>query len=194
MERFPRYKNVGYGLLCSAFAAGMIIFAAKDLFPLDLGDGPLWTKIFVVIFMSCWFGLLGGFALYGLTWLQTIEIDREEIRACYGRFVVRRIPVEKVKTVGISVQYSKNSISLWELVLSEEDRYALNERGEKYLKRGRVRRWMRRASVSAEGRDAAARACLFWRRRGILLRMERTDMAEAALRKSMPGAVFLLDT
>ena len=193
MKRIPRYRNKGFGLLFSAFVIFMMVFAAKDMFPLNLGNGPLWTKIFAVAFMTCWYGLLAGFALYGLTWLQTLEIDREEIRVCFGRWVVRRIPTRQIKSVGRSVTYSKNSISTHLLVLSEYDRYALNEKGEKYLERWDVRKWMKKAGIPTEGRDAAARACLFWSRKGILLRLEWTEEAEKTLREYLPGKVFLLD-
>ena len=121
MDRFPRYRHKEFGLLFSAFAVFMIINAAKRMFPLDLGDGPLGSKIFIVVFLTCWYGLLVAFVLYGLTWLQTIEIDREEIRICFGRFVVRRIPIRQVRSVGMSVQYGKRGISMWELVLSRAE-------------------------------------------------------------------------
>ena len=192
MNKFSRYRNKDHGLMFSAFSVFMIVFAAKSMFPLDLGDGPLWTKIYGVLFLICWYGLLVVFVLYGLSWLQTIEIDREEIRVYFGSFVVRRISTRRIKSVGMAVQYNKSDIYLTELVLSEEDRYALNERGEKYLKRSRVRSRMSRAGVSTEGRDAAARACLFESRKGILLRMEWTEEAEAALRERLATTTFVL--
>lgn len=193
MNRIPRYRNKGFGLLFSAFAIFMMWHAAKDMFPLDLGNGPLWTKIFVVAFITCWYGSLTAFVLYGLTWLQTLEIDREEIRVCFGQFVVRRIPLGRIKSVGRSVMYSKNDIITHLLVLSKEDRYMLNEKGEKYLKRRRVRRWMTRAGIPTGGRDAAARACLFESRKGVLLKLEWTEEAERILREYLPGRIFLLD-
>ena len=194
MTRINRYRHRGPGLLFAAGAVFMAVWAAKDMFPLDLGSGPLWTKIFIVAFITCWYGLLVGFVLYGLSWLQTIEIDREEIRVCFGKFVVRRILLERVKTVGMSVQYySKGQgISTWELVLSEKDRYELSEKGEKYLERKSVLRRMKQAGVSADGPDAAARACLFENPRGILLRMEWTEEAENALRQRLSTAKFML--
>lgn len=193
MNRIARYRNKGFGLLFSAFSLFMMVSAAKDMFPLNLGNGPLWSKIFAVMFMTCWYGLLAGFALYGLTWLQTLEIDREEIRVCFGSFVVRRIPTRRIQSVGMSAQYSKNRISLWEIVLSEYDRYTLNEKGGKYLERRRVRKWMTCAGVSTEGRDAAARACLFESGKGIILRLEWTEEAEQILRAYLPDKTFLLD-
>lgn len=191
MIRFPRYRQGGFGLVFSAFAVFMIVSAAKSMFPLDLGDGPLWTKILVVVFLICWYGLLVLFALCGLSSLQAIEMDHEEIRACFGSIVVRRIPLAQIKSVGISAQYGRHGIIGREMVLSEKDRHELNEIGVKYLKRRRVCKWMKRAGVSAEGADAAARACLFESRKGVLLRMEWTVEAEATLRKYLSAARFL---
>lgn len=192
MNRIPRYRGKGYGLMFPLFAVFMMVLAASKMLPLDLGDGPLYSKIFVVAFIFCWYGLLAVYALHGLSWLQTLEIDREEIRVCLGRFIVRRIPIRQIRSVGMSVQYGKHHISIWELVLSEEDRHTLNQRGEKYLKRWSVRKWMKAAGVSAEGRDAAARACLFQSRKGILLRAEWTEEAEAILRRYLPDSAFIL--
>jgi len=194
MQRFPRYRESGFGLLFSAFAAAMAISAAAKMFPLDLGDGPAWSKIVVVVFMTCWYGLLLAFFLYGLSWAQTIEIDFQEIRVCLGNFVVRRIPLEKVKTVGMSVVYASkgNHIVNWMLVLSEKDRNELEEKGQKYLKRRSVRCWMSKAGVSSEGAYAAARAFLFQGRKGELLRAEWTEETEAILRQRLPFATFLL--
>lgn len=194
MHKFSRYRDKSYGLLFSAFAAAMAFFAATKMFPLDLGDGPVWSKIVVVVFMTCWYGLLLGFFLYGLSWTHTIEIDSREIRVCLGKFVVRRIPLKKVKTVGMSVEYASkgNHITNWMLVLSEKDRYELEEKGQKYLKRRGVRYWMTKAGVSSEGSYAAARAFLFKSRKGELLRAEWTEEKEAILRQRLPFATFLL--
>ena len=194
MQRFPRYRERGFGLLFSAFAAAMAISAAAEMFPLDLGDGPLWSKVIVVVFMTCWYGLLLIFFLYGLSWAQTIEINDLEIRVCLGNFVVRRIPLENVKTVGISVVYANKGSHIvnWMLVLSEKDRHELEEKGQKYLKRRSVRYWMSKASVSSEGAYASARAFLFQSRKGELLRTEWTEETEAILRQRLPFATFLL--
>lgn len=194
MQRFPRYRESGVGLVFAVFALGMAIFAATKMFPLELGDGPVWSKILVIVFMTCWYGLLLVFFLYGLSWTHTIEIDSREIRVCLGKFVVRRIPLEKVKTVGMSVEYASkgNHITNWMLVLSEKDRYELEEKGQKYLKRRGVRYWMSKAGVSSEGSYAAARAFMFESRKGELLRAEWTEEKEEILRQRLPFATFLL--
>lgn len=194
MHRFSRYKDKGFGLPFSLFAAGMAIFGATKMFPLDLGDGPVWSKIYVLVFMTFWYGLLVVFFLYGLSTAQDIEIDSREIRVCMGKFVVRRIPLEKVKTVGMSVEYASkgNHITNWMLVLSEKDRYELEEKGQKYLKRRGVRKRMSKAGVSSEEPYGAARAFLFERRKGELLRAEWSEGIEAVLRQRLPFSTFLL--
>lgn len=194
MHRFSRYKDKGFGLPFSLFVAGMAIFAATKMFPLDLGDGSVWSKIIVLLFLAFWFGLLVVFFLYGLSTAQDIEIDSQEIRLCLGRLVVRRILLDKVKTLGMSVEYASRGkhITNWMLVLSEKDRYELEEMGQKYLKRRGVRYWMSKAGVSAEGSYAAARAFLFQSRKGELLRLEWSEGKEAVLRQYLPTAVFLL--
>ena len=194
MHRFSRYHDKGFGLPFSLFVAGMAIFAATKMFPLDLGDGPIWSKILVAVFVVCWYGLLLVFFLYGLSTAQDIEIDSREIRVCVGKFVVRRIRLDKVKTVGMSVEYASkgNRITNWMLVLSEKDRYELEEKGQKYLKRRSVRYYMTKAGVSAEGSYGAARAFLFESRKGELLRAEWSEGKEAILRQRLHFATFLL--
>lgn len=178
----------------SLFIVGMAIFAATKMFPFDLGDGPVWSKIFVLVFIAFWYGLLAVFFLYGLSTVQDVEIDSREIRVCMGKFVVRRIPLETVKTVGMSVEYASkgNRITNWMLVLSEKDRYELDEKGQKYLKRRGVGKRMAMAGVSAEEPYGAARAFLFESRKGELLRLEWSEGKEAILRQRLPFATFLL--
>lgn len=194
MHKFSRYHEKLCGLFFSAFALFVGIHAARSMFPLDLGNAPLPVKIFVVLFIFCWYGGLLAFALFGLRWAHTIEIDDVEIRACLGRLVLRRIPLEHIKTVGISVQYSKTSISFLELVLSGHDLDELAERGQKYLRKRRVQTWMSRAGVSLQGSHAAAKACLFDSHRAVLMRMEWTAEAESILRLHLRSAVFLTET
>lgn len=194
MQRFPRRRDSSSGLMFAVFSAGMAIFAATKMFPLELGNGPIWSKILVAVFIICWYGLLLAFVLYGLSWMQTIEIDSREIRVCLGKLVVRRIALDKVKTVGMSVEYASKGIQItsWMLVLSEKDRYELNEKGQKYLKRRGVRKRMSKAGVSSEEPYGAARAFLFESNKGVLLRAEWAEKSEAILREHLPCAAFLL--
>ena len=99
--------------------------------------------------------------------------------------------MERVKTAGLSAIYTKSGIGMLELVLSEQNYYALSERGEKYLKRKGVLRWMRQAGVSVQGAEAAAKACLFHSSKGILLRMELTGEVEGLLRQRLHTTRFL---
>lgn len=193
MHRFSRYEEKGYGLLMAGFGLIVSVHAAKAMFPLDLGDGPLFLKIFIILFLSCWYGLLLCFILYGLRSLHTIEIDDQEIRVCLGRLVLRRIPLEQVKTVGISAQYARTGITYLELVLSRYAPDELEERGQRYLKKRRVRHWMTRAGISSQGYWPAARACLFDSSKAVTLRMERTTEAESILRLHLHSAAFLTD-
>ncbi len=193
MHRFPRYQEKGYGLLMAGFGLFMAIQAARSMFPLDLGNGPLWSKIFIILFLTFWYGFLFVFILHGLRSVHTIEIDDLEIRVCLGRLVLRRIPLEQVKSVGISVQYSKTDISYLELVLSRYAPDELEAIGQKYLKKRRVRKWMTRVGVPCQGSQAAARACLFDSYKAVLLRMERTTEAESILRLHLRSVVFLTD-
>lgn len=193
MHRFPRYREKGFGLIGSAFGLFMLIQAASRMFPMDLGDGPLLSKLFIILFLSCWYGFLFLFILLGLRSMHTIEIDNMEIRVCLGRLVLRRIPLEQVRTVGISVQYSKTDICYPELVLSRYAPDELEERGRKYLKKRRVRRGMLRVGVPCQGPYSAARACLFDSYRAVLLRMELTAEAESILRLHLRSVTFLTD-
>ena len=193
MHRFPRYQEKGYGLIMAGFGLFMAVHAAKSMFPLDLGDGPLFLKIVITLFLACWYGFLLVFILYGLRSVHTIEIDDLEIRVCLGKLVLRRIPLEQVKTVGISVQYSKTDIAYPELVLSRYTPDELEEKGKRYFKKRRVRKWMTLAGVPSQGSWSAARACLFDSYKAVLLRMERTTEAESILRLHLRSAAFLTD-
>ena len=194
MHRFSRYHEKLYGLFFSAFALFMGIHVARSMFPLDLGNTPMAAKIFIVLFIFCWYGGLLVFTLFGLRWVHTIEIDNIEIRVCLGRLVLRRIPLEQIKTVGLSALYSRSSIIFLELVLSSYDLDELAERGQKYLNKRSVRKWMSEAGISLQDPHAAAKACLFESRKAVVLKMERTMEAESILRLHLHSAVFLTET
>ena len=191
MDKFPRYRPKIYGIGFAAFALFMMIAGAKSMFPLNLGTAPVWAKVIVVSFLLCWYGGLLLFIGFSTRWLQNIEVDGSEIRICLGRLILRRIPLETIKTAGISAMISKHGISTLELVLSEQNYYTLSERGEKYLKRKAIRRWMHKAGVSDQGAEAAARICLFHSRKGILLRMELTGDVEEILQRRLYATRFL---
>lgn len=198
MQRFPRIIQKDGYLMFAGFAVFMMILAANSLMDTSFGNTPPWAIVLCVVFLIAWFGVIGWFALFGLVALQTVEIDRDEIRVCLGSVVLRRISANEVKTVGIGAARGKrkNVYGLYNgevfLVLSGCSTDKLNEKGRRFLYAQETAKLLQFAPVELKGPYAAAKAYLLSHYYGSLLWLHYTPEAEAALRNRLTTTVFLL--
>ena len=130
----------------------------------------------------------------GLCALHTIEMDRNEIRVCMGSVVLRRIPKEQIKTVGVSVLFGRGNKNpnMVLLVLSSKTVEELNEKGKKRLEKSFVAERMFQMGVLPEGNYAGARAYLFEHFVGAPLWLEDSVEAREMLRKYFTTTVIFL--
>lgn len=191
--RIPRVLQKSYYFTCVAVGLFMLFGAGKVVFSASYENIPLPVAVFLGIFLAIWFGGVCFLVLYyGITALETIELDRDEIRVCIGRFVLRRIPVGSIKTVGLSVLYGKGDHVLEVLlVLSPKTPEELSIKGRRRLEKAHVRRRMLREGIDPEGDHAAAKAYLFGHFMRAALWIQNSEQAQAALRTYLPNAVFI---
>ncbi len=194
VKTFPRNRKKLFLSLC-AFS----VFVTYSLFSVISVDSfssvPPVIMPFVVLFFTAYFGALLWFFLVGLTAFQTIELNRDEIRLRLGPLVLKRIPTDTIKTVGVCALYSKNSRTVPDmrcLVLSDKSPEELNEKGQKRLKNKKLRNLMQNEGVAAEGAYAAAKVYLFEHLFFAPLWIEQSDEAQQALREVLLCARFLV--
>ena len=135
LERIPRVRNKRKPLERSACVLLFIAFVISRLSGYDHFQGSLFTDIFEVGFFTIYFGGLVWMLLPGLTALQSVEIDREEIRVYLGPLRIRRIPTNAVRSVMRSTKYGewKNAAPVFVLLLQLESPAQRRERGERPL-------------------------------------------------------------
>ena len=199
MLKLPRVVNKGFHLAFAGFAGFMMVIAANGLLNTSFDTTPPWAMIICIAFLATWFGVVGWFAFSGLVALQTIELDRGEIRVRLGSIVLRRIHAEQVKTVGIGAlsNKNKNRYGLYNgtvyLVLSEHSPETLNEKGKRFLHSNETAKLMQFSPVKLDGFYAAAKAYLLNHIFRSLLWVEYTHEMETALRTHLTTAIFLLN-
>lgn len=196
MQRLPRLVQKDHYFILAGGAVMMLLMAGCSLWDLSFETTPPWAIALCVVFLSVWFGVIGWFASFGIVALQSVEIDRDEIRVCLGPVVLRRIPIEAIRTVGIGVMQNKDrhshgySTEVF-LVLSRYAADELNEKGRRFLHSSRTERLSQDAPVTPKGPYAAAKAYLLRYIFRNLLWVHYTSEMEAALRKRLNTALFL---
>ena len=199
MLKLPRVVNKGFYLAFAGFAGCMLVMAVKGLWDTSFEDTPPWAMVLSITFLATWFFIVARFVLSGLVALETIELERDEIRVCLGPIVLRRIHAEQVKTVGIGVIRSKDKdqYGLYKgtvyLVLSKHSPETLNDKGKRFLHSSETARLMQVFPVKLDGFYAAAKAYLLNHVFHSLLWVEYTYEMEKALRTHITTAIFLLN-
>ncbi len=194
MTRIPRVTEKPYYLLFSAVALFMGISAGKNILPASYDNVPMVILPFLFAFIGVWFGFVIYMFLFGLSALQTLEMDRDEIRVRMGPVVIRRIPTDRIKTVGLNVMFNRANTepSVFLLALSSRTPEELNEKGLRKLQKPQIKKRMLRAGVIPEGKYAGAKACLFERFPGLMLWVEDSEEARRLLKKNLTTTVFLI--
>lgn len=195
MRKFPRILNKIHFMAFGIGALFVLVGAAIKLFPQDFGSTPMAARVFITLLLMVWFGLMGCFVLFGFTALHTIRIGHGEIQVCLGKFVLRRIPAERIKTVGLSIiGFGRGRPTSWQhlLVLSAHTVEELDKKGVKLPDTVHIRDQMPYVLRPIAGVHAAARAYLLDNYLFSLLWMEYSPGAEEALRENLKTAQFLL--
>lgn len=195
LKQFPRILNKIHFLAFGIGALFVLVGAAIKLFPQGFGSTPMVMRVVVTLLMMVWFGLMGCFVLLGFTALHTVRIGHGEIHVCLGRFVLRRIPAERVKTVGVGmITFGRDRPKSRQhlLVLSARTTEEMDEKGASLPDTMRIRKQMPYILRPIAGVHAAARAYLLDNFLFSLLWMEYSPGAEEALRENLKTAQFLL--
>lgn len=197
MHKLPRVIHKEGILAFGGFALAMMFAVLYHLCDLSFETTPLYGIVISCMILLSWFCFTGYMTMYGLTALQTIEIDRDEIRICIGRFVLRRIKTDSVKTVGIGAARSKyKRYGLYHgtiyLALSKDTVDELNKKGKHCLHSLSTKRAMDFAPVLLDGPNAAAKSYLLNHYLNGLLWIEWSREAEAALRQCLSTSIFLV--
>lgn len=197
MHKLPRVVHKEEMLTFSGFALAMILAVISLLCNISFESTPLYGIVISCAILLAWFCSMGYMALWGLTALQTVEIDRDEIRICIGRFVLRRIKTDCVKTVGIGAAPSKHKrYGLYHgtvyLTLSRHAVDELNRKGRHHLHSLSTKRAMDFAPVMLDGPNAAAKAYLLNKYINGLLWVEWSQEMESALRQCLSTSTFLV--
>lgn len=195
MKQFPRILKKDHFLVFGIGALFMLVGAAIKLFPQDFGSTPMAVRVYITLFMMVWFGLIASFVLFGFTALHTVRIGHGEIHVCLGNLILRRIPAERVKTVGVGMvafgRY-RNRYVQHLLVLNARTAEELDKKGVKLLDTIRIREQMPYVLRPIAGVHSAARAYLLDNFLFSLLWMEYSPGAEEALRDNLKTTQFLL--
>ena len=132
MERIPRVLRKKQLLIGSVTA---LLFGAyvSTRFPFpEFEDGFSLETLLSTAFTVVYFGVLGWVILRGLVAFQTLDMDREEIRVWFGPVLLRRIPVNAVRSVVSDMrEQGKNSIPMHVIKLLFESPDQRRERGER---------------------------------------------------------------
>lgn len=155
---------------------------------------PVFVMPILLVIVVGWISAFLWMLLFGLTGLHSVQIDHEELKLCLGPLVLKRIPTDRIKTVGLcAVSAGKTwSIDTYFLVLSEKPPEELNEKGKKALKSKNVLKRMRDSEVTADGPYAAAKAYLFDHCFRELLWIEDSLEVREVLRRYLSGVKYLL--
>lgn len=125
--------------------------------------------ILMFCFPILWFSI-PVFAMFHMRWaLQTIRLDRQELRVCLGPIILRRIPCRQIRTVVRAEEREGDLENGGMLILCTEDVAAL---------------WNGRTTVQVKKR-------LRWGRVPGTVRTDWSAELEAALKQYLPGAEFV---
>lgn len=165
MERIQRVWQKQRLLTRSLVALIFTIYVSFRLFRNASFTGSV-VDLATVVFFTLYFGILAWMILSGLAAWQSLEIDREEIRVCFGPLRVRRIPVNAIRSVAASTKFEGKS--------GRDPQYPM-------------RVLLLRFETPAQRRERGERPMLgssFW--------LEDTEEARAVLRRMLPRSVMNL--
>ena len=165
VERIQRVRQKHRLLTSSLGALIFTIFVATRLFQHDPLTGSA-VDLAAIAFFTLYFGGLAWMILPGLATLQTLELDREELRVYVGPLMIRRIPVNAIRSVVKSTKFEGRS--------GRDPQYPL-------------RVLLLRFETPAQRRERGERPMLgssFW--------IEDTEEARSVLRRMLPRSVMNL--
>ena len=84
--RFPRTTNKGQMFSFGAVGLFMVTAAAVLLLSTSFAETPPIVLVFCGVFLAAWFAFAGFMASFAVRPLETVEIDRQEIRICLGKW------------------------------------------------------------------------------------------------------------
>lgn len=182
MTQFPRIRDKRGMLLFSGIVLVlMVLMGPVILRRLDLSAGWTLGNILEAAVALFWYAIMIRMLGYGFAAVQTVRIEDGMILLCLGPVVCRRIDCGTIRTVGVgkpavrlkNVQYP-DLLQLYTQPLAE-----MEEKGAKLSQNS----WESHPAARAWVRSHPHRAKVY---------MERTAEAEAALRRALPGAAFLV--
>ena len=198
--RFPRTTNKGQMFSFGAVGLFMVTAAAVLLLSTSFAETPPIVLVFCGVFLAAWFAFAGFMASFAVRPLETVEIDRQEIRICLGKWVLRRIPTNKIKTVGLAAfQVRVNGdypfMPQKMLVLSYKTPEQMEKKGLKTLVRVSqppMQDVLR--EIGQDRHDAYRPARAYLQDKNLLnpVWLELSDAAVVQLRRCLPHATFLL--
>lgn len=194
MDKLSRITQKHLFLLFSAAALFIAFSTGRLLLNTSFSSIPSVILPFLIVFMAVYWGSLVWMFFLGLTALQTVELERDELRILIGPVVLKRISTDSIKTVGRNAMYGRNhsSPTMLFLVLSDKSPEELNERGTKRLKNKWLCQQMLQSGVLPEGPYAAAKAHLFEHFLRTPLWIEDSEETLEILRKVLLSAKFLV--
>lgn len=198
--RFPRMTSRGQMMLFGAFGLFMLFAVAARLMDLSFESTPPVAIVFCCVFLAAWFAFVAFMVSFTIKPLETIEIDRQEIRICLGRLVLRRIPTHKIQTVGLATFQVKMNGSYpfmpqRILVLSYKTPQQMEKKGLKALVRvGHPSIQEALRDIGQDRYDAYRPARAYLQDKNLLnpIWLELSAEAAAELRRCLPHATFLL--
>ena len=194
MTAFPRVRNRLYLLLFGAATlyASFLLASAVSSMKFDI------TMILAVPVVAMWLFMAAVAIWSGLAALQTIRLDSEALYVCVGFIVLRKIPLERIKTVGVS-RIPLTTRAIWHpdaasrvLVLSFMTADELIQKGEKSLQNPEIRRYMEKDGLATTDSLAPARAFLMKTPLIHTLWIQDSPKAEEALRQHLTASIFIL--
>ena len=167
----------------------------------EYGDTPFFAMLFVFAFSCCFLIFLAvGLSMLALC-AGRIVIDREEVKLCIGKLILKRIPTGEIRTVAFGYasfgRYSR-TIDVPMLILSAEDAEQLVEKGSRIIRRkSNWRRQLQNMGLDPDSQNSCAYVALCekvvayllpWKK-GLLMSfsVQRTEL----LRRHLSGASFL---
>lgn len=150
---------------------------------------PVWemewyTAIFVTVFMSVWFGFAFFWTWMALRPLQTVRLDGNEVKICFGPLVLRRMGYTEIRTVVLTAERFRLSRGQYR---SDPRRLILSDKTvEELLEKAGV------SGNSCKNQELYIRNYLryHWKEKRFFL--EWTEEVEGILREKLTTSVFIV--
>lgn len=194
MTKLPRVRSRLHLLIFggATLYASFLLASAITRMKLDI------MLILALPVIAIWVFMAGIAIWAGLAALQTIRLDNENLRVCIGPITLRRIPLARIKTVGVS-RMPLTTRAIWHpdackrvLVLSFMTADELIRMGEKSLQDPKIQRDMEKDGLSVTDSLAPARAFVMQKPLRHALWIQDSPKAETALREYLTTTIFIL--